>query len=60
MSRSAVLLGQALGMSLPPMPVVNADSAGEDSFDPPKAVRKRLRELNRLDLTLFKRISEGF
>jgi len=60
MSRSAVLLGQALGMTLPPMPVVNADPDGEDSFDPPKAVRKRLRELNRLDLALFKRSSEGF
>ena len=60
MSRSAVLLGQVLGMTLPPLPVVNADPDGEDSFDPPKAVRKRLRELNRLDLALFKRYSEGF
>jgi hypothetical protein len=60
MPRSAVRLGQALGMTLPPFPVVNADPNGEDSFDPPKAVRKRLRELNRLDLALFKRFSEGF
>lgn len=60
MSRSAVLLGQALGMSLPPFPVVNADPDGEDSFDPPKSVRKRLRQLNHLDLELFKRYSEGF
>ena len=60
MSRSAVLLGQALGMSLPPFPVVNADPDGEDSYDPPKSVRKRLRQLNHLDLELFKRYSEGF
>jgi len=40
--------------------VVNADPAGEDSLDPPKPVRKRLRQLNRLDLALFKRCSESF
>ena len=60
MPRSAVVLGRALGMTLPPFPVVNADPAGEDSFDPPKPVRKRLRQLNRLDLALFKRYSERF
>jgi hypothetical protein len=60
MSRSAVVLGQAMGLALPPFPVVNADPAGEDSFDPPKPIRKRLRQLNRLDVALFKRYSEGF
>jgi hypothetical protein len=60
MSRSAVVLGRTLGLSLPPFPVVNADPAGEDSLDPPKPVRQRLRKLNRLDLALFKRYSDGF
>ncbi len=60
MSRSAVVLGDALGVPLQPFPVINADPAGEDSFDPPKPVRKRLRQLNRLDLALFKRYSDGF
>ncbi len=60
MRRSAVVLGQAMGLTLPPFEVVNADPAGEDSFDPPKPVRKRLRQLNRLDVELFKRYAEGF
>ena len=60
MHRSAVVLGQAMGLTLPPFEVVHADPAGEDSFDPPKPVRKRLRQLNRLDIELFKRYAEGF
>jgi hypothetical protein len=60
MSRSAVVLGRALGLTLPPFPLVNADPAGEAPFDPPKSVRKRLRQLNRLDVALFRRYSEGF
>jgi hypothetical protein len=60
MRRSAVVLGQAMGLTLPPFEVVNADPAGEDSFDPPKPLRKRLRQLNRLDVELFKRYAEGF
>lgn len=60
MSRSAVVLGRALGVTLPPFAVVNADPEGEDSFDPPAEVRKRLRQLNRLDVALFRRYSEDF
>ncbi len=60
MRRSAILLGDAMGLTLPSFGVVNADPAGEDSFDPPKPVRKRLRQLNRLDLALFKRYNESF
>jgi hypothetical protein len=60
MTRSAVLLGRALGRALPPMPVVNADPDGEDSYDAPKALRKELRQLNRLDVALFKRYAEDF
>jgi hypothetical protein len=60
MHRSAVVLGRALGRSVPPFPLVNADPAGEDAFDPPKPVRKRLRQLNRLDVLLFNRYAEGF
>lgn len=60
MRRSAVVLGRALGLTLPPLPLVNADPAGEDSFDPPKPVRKRIRQLNRLDIALFKRYQEAF
>lgn len=60
MSRCAVVLGKAMGLALPPFPLVNADPAGEDSFDPPKPVRKRLRELNGLDLELFRRHAEDF
>ncbi len=60
MRRSAVVLGEAMGLTLPPFEVINADPAGEDSFDPPKPVRQRLRQLNRLDVELFKRYAEGF
>ncbi|MEX1294868.1 MAG: hypothetical protein AB1Z67_01725 [Candidatus Limnocylindrales bacterium] len=60
MRRSAVVLGRAMGLTLPPFGVVNADPAGEDSFDPPGPVRKRIRELNRLDLALFKRYQQEF
>ena len=59
MARSAVVLGKAIEATLPPFAVVNADPSGEDSFDPPKAERKRLRQLNRLDIALFKRCSEA-
>ena len=59
MARSAVVLGKAMGATLPPFEVVNADPAGDDSFDPPKAVRKRLRQLNRLDVALFKRYADA-
>ena len=60
MSRSAVVLGNALGAALPPFPLVNADPAGEGSFEVPKSVRKRLRQLNALDVALFRRYSEDF
>ncbi len=60
MSRSAVVLGRAMGLTLPTLPIVNADPAGEDAFDPPKPVRGRLRQLNALDVALFRRYSEGF
>ena len=60
MSRSAVVLGRAMGLPLPTLPIVNADPAGEDAFEPPKPVRKRLRQLNALDVALFRRYSEGF
>jgi len=60
MSRSAVVLGRALGMTLPPFPLVGADPAGEGSLDPPKPVRKRLRQLNHLDLELFRRYRDDF
>ena len=37
MSRSAVVLGRALGLTLPTLPIVNADPAGEDAFEPAQA-----------------------
>lgn len=60
MRRSAVVLGRAMGLPLSPFPVTNADPAGEASFDPPAPVRKRIRQLNRLDIALFKRCGERF
>ena len=58
-ARSAAVLGKAMGVTLPPFETVNADPAGEDSYDPPKELRKRLRQLNKLDVALFKRYSEA-
>ena len=59
MARSAVVLGKAVEAILPTIEVVNADPAGEESFDPPKAERKRLRHLNHLDVALFKRYADA-
>jgi hypothetical protein len=52
------VLGKALGLTLPPFPVVNADPAGEDSLEVEKPLRKRLRQLNHLDVALFRRYAE--
>ena len=56
-ARSGVLLGKALGVTLPPIEVITADP--DDEYDPPKEMRKRLRQLNKLDVALFKRSSEA-
>jgi hypothetical protein len=58
-ARSAAVLGKVLGTTLPPFEVNHADPAGDDAFDPPKEVRKRLRQLNRFDVALFRRYSEA-
>jgi hypothetical protein len=59
MSRSLVVLGNALGTTLPAAPVVNADPEGEDAMELDKPLRQRLRHLNRLDALLFRRFADA-
>ena len=59
MARSLTVLGKAIRVTLPPAPVLNADPEGDEALKVDKPLRMRLRQLNRLDVALFRRFADS-